>query len=70
MEQPDETDRGVESLINELLTRVGIIMEDVSPIAILKDSHDGELAARIGAVLSATEQITALITAAEALLKD
>ncbi len=27
----DETDRDTERLINELLTRVGMIMEDVSP---------------------------------------
>ncbi len=64
----DETDRDAERLINELLTRVGIIMEDVSPTALLNDSYAGDLRARIRAVLRATKQIAALITAAEVLL--
>ena len=66
----DETDRDAERLINELLTRVGMIMEDASPTALLDDSYAGDLPARIGAVLSATKQMTALITAAEILLND
>ncbi len=66
----DETDRDAERLINELLTRVGMIMEDVSPTALLDDSYAGDLPARIEAVLNATKQMTALITAAEVLLDD
>ncbi len=64
MEQPDETDRDAKRLINELLTRVGMIMGDVSPTAPLDDSYAGDLPARIGPVLSATNQMTALITEA------
>ncbi len=37
MEQRDESDRDAERLLNELLTRVGMIMEDVSPTALLND---------------------------------
>ena len=66
----DETDRDAERLINELLTRVGIIMEDVSPTALLQDSFAGDLPARIKAVMSATKRMTALIAAAEVLLDD
>jgi hypothetical protein len=66
----DETDRDAERLINELLTRVGMIMEDVGPTALLDDPYAGDLPARIGAVLTATKQMIALITAAQVLLND
>lgn len=66
----DETDRDAGRLINELLTRVGIIMEDVSLTALFNDAYAGDLRARIGAVPSATKQMTALIIAAEVLLED
>ncbi len=41
----DETDHDAERLINELLTRVGMIMEDVGPTALLNDSYAGDLPA-------------------------
>lgn len=68
VEQSDDIERGAERLINELLTRVGMIMEDVSLTALLRDSYAGDLPARIAALLTATKQITVLISAAEALL--
>jgi len=67
MEQPDETDRDAERLINELLTRVAMIMEDISPTALLSDSLAGDLHARVGAVLRATEQMLVLSIAANAM---
>jgi len=47
MDESKEIDPATARLINELLTRLGMMMEDASPIAVLRDACEGRLAERV-----------------------
>ncbi len=55
-------------LIEELLTRAGMIMEDASVTALLHKSLTGSLPNRIGELENSAASITAIVRAARALL--
>lgn len=64
----DETGMPPElhDLVMILLTRIGMIMEDVSPVAL--DVTPGEIQGRVLIVADASARITALIKAVQALV--
>lgn len=47
LNEPDQIDRETARLINKLLTRLGVLMEDASTTALLSDSCGGSLAERV-----------------------
>jgi hypothetical protein len=67
MDDADAIDPDLIDLIIQLCTRIGMIMEDVSPLAIAATS-DG-LAARAEEVVRAIRTLAALAHAVEALLQ-
>ena len=66
MDEPDEIDPDLVDLFVQLCTRIGMIMEDVSPLA-FNASREG-LEARVAEVLGAVRTITALANAVQVLL--
>ena len=62
-ELPADTER----LINELLTRVGMIMEDATITALIRSSERGDLRKRIMSLEGAACSTCSLIKAAKAL---
>ncbi len=60
----------VRELVVSLLTRVGVIMEDASPIAILAASRGVELAKTIDQLDEASDAIGVLIKAAKVLERE
>ena len=53
-------------LAQELFTRAGMLMEDASPVALLRDTIGGDLKARIATLQLATNSMSALVSAAGA----
>lgn len=68
MDSKPEIDLDVLELMMLLCTRIGMIMEDVSPVA-LTTAID-EMPLRIQQIAAASSTISALASAAEALLQD
>jgi ribosomal protein L12E/L44/L45/RPP1/RPP2 len=56
-----------ERLINELLTRVGMIMEDTTVTALVRSSKGGDVRRRIKSLERSASSITSLVNAAKAL---
>jgi hypothetical protein len=67
MDDADALDPDRMDLVVQLCTRIGMIMEDVSPLAI--DASSNGLKGRIAEVAPATRSMAVLADAAEALLK-
>jgi hypothetical protein len=67
MDEADAIDPGLIDLVVQLSTRIGMIMEDVSPLA-LNASGDG-LEARVAEVAGAILTLEALAHAAKRLLQ-
>lgn len=67
MDDADAPDPDRMDLVVQICTRVGMIMEDVSPLAI-DPSSDG-LKGRVAEVVRATRAMAALVDAVEALLE-
>ena len=67
MTKQDPLDPDSERLINELLTRIGIIMEDASVIALISDGTPKNLGKRIAALEHEAVAISALVRAAKTL---
>ena len=53
-------------LIQQLCTRVGMIMEDASPVALITEPAD-DLSEKVEALRRATSRASALVAAADAL---
>ncbi len=66
MDEADTIDPDVTDLIVQLCTRIGMIMEDVSPLA-LDASHEGPKE-RVAELVNATRAMTTVADAAAALL--
>lgn len=56
-----------ERLIDELLTRVGMIMEDATITALVRSSEDGDVRRRVSCLEHSASSITSLVNAARAL---
>ncbi len=56
-------------LINELLTRAGMLMEDASTLALLSDTCEGNLAERILLLELQVTRMKSICDGAKALLK-
>ena len=67
MDEADAIDPDVTDLVVQLCTRVGMLMEDASPMA-LDASHEG-LKDRLAELVNATGAIATVAHAAAALLK-
>ena len=63
-ELPADTGR----LIDELLTRVGMIMEDATITALVRSSEAGDVRRRIECLERSASSITSLVNAAKALI--
>ena len=68
MTRKPEIDPDVIELVALLCTRIGMIMEDVSPVALTKTADGMPL--RIQRVAAASSAISALASAAEALMQE
>ncbi|MEJ7776910.1 MAG: hypothetical protein WKF52_05920 [Sphingomicrobium sp.] len=68
MAKPGETDPETEELINRLLTRVGILMEDASTCALITAPCAGGVAERVNRVGQNVERMPSICAAAKALL--
>ena len=68
MDEPNQIDAETVRLINELLARLGFLMEDASTPAFLKDSCGGSLAARIILLEIKISRMKSISDAAKALL--
>ena len=68
MDHAEPIDPDLIDLVVQLCTRIGMMMEDVSPLA-LKASRDG-LEVRITHLVGAIRTMTPLADAIEALLED
>jgi len=67
MEETD-ADPELHDLVITLLTRIGMIMEDVSPVAL--DATPGGVGERVFILANAGNQISALIAAIQSLIKE
>lgn len=67
MTEEHPADPNVECLIEELLTCVGMMMEDASVTALVRDPIDGSLRQRVEQLERSSVSIHALIKAAKAL---
>lgn len=68
MDEPNQIDPETDCLINELLARLGILMEDASTTALLRDSCGGSLAERVGVLEVEINRMKSVCAAARALL--
>ncbi len=68
MDKPNQIDAETACLINELLARLGILMEDASTSALLRDSCGGSLAERVGVLEVEINRMKSICAAAMALL--
>jgi len=68
MDEPEQIDAETARLINELLTRVGMLMEDASTPALLSDACNGSLAERVTVLDVAVGRSKTLLDAAKALM--
>ena len=66
MDEADTIDPDVKDLIVQLCTRIGMMMEDVSPLA-LDASHEG-LEKRVADLASIVQSMATVADAAKALL--
>lgn len=64
----NRADPETKRLIGELLTRVGMIMEDALVTALLRNSRAGSLRNRIGELENSAASIASIVKAARALL--
>lgn len=67
MDDADAPDPDRMDLVVQLCTRIGMIMEDMSPLAIDASSHG--LKGRVAEVVRATRTMAVLVDAVEALLE-
>lgn len=63
-----DTDTELHDLVITLLTRIGMIMEDVSPVAL--DATAVGVQGRVLLVADASARITALVKAVQVLIKE
>ena len=68
MDKPDQIEPETARLINELLTRLGILMEDASTPALLSGFRGGSLAERVRVVEVEIARMKSICAAAKALL--
>ena len=68
MDKKRRADPETMRLIEELLTRAGMIMEDASVNALLRDALAGSLTDRVDALEKSAASITAIMKAARAFL--
>lgn len=68
MEEPNQVDPETARLINELLTRLGMLMEDATSPALLRDSCGGSLAERVRMLDFQITRMMSISAAAKALL--
>jgi len=68
MFKPEQIDPETTRLVNELLTRLGMLMEDASTPALLSVSCSGSLADRVRVVDVAVARMKSICDAAKALL--
>ena len=65
---PADMDQDRRALIIRLSTEAGILMEDMSPIALAIDRNDVNIVDRLDELAAAAADIAALLAAARALL--
>lgn len=70
MDEPEQIDAETARLINELLTRVGMLMEDASTPALLSDACNGSLAERVRVLDVAVGRLKTILDATKALMDD
>jgi len=63
----DELDADTIHLINQLCTRVGMLMEDAAPLALHRSASRPELKIRLSQLKTGVTSMTSLIAAASAL---
>lgn len=68
MDERDQIDPETARLINELLTRVGMFMEDASTLSLLRDSCGGSVTERVNTLEDAITNMASICAAAKALL--
>ena len=68
MDEPNQIDPESARLINELLTRLGMLMEDASIPALLSGSCDGSLAERVRVLDFEITRMKSICAAATVLL--
>ena len=68
MDEPDQIDAETTRLISELLTRVGMMMEDASTVALLRDSCGGNVLTRVTVLDEEIARMKSISEAAKALL--
>ena len=68
MDESTKIDPGTARLINELLARLGVMMEDASPTALLSGSCEGRLSARVRLLDLEIGRMQAISAAARTLL--
>lgn len=68
MNEPNQIDPETARLINDLLTRLGMMMEDASTTALLRDSCGGSLQARVTGLEVEIARMKPISEAAKALL--
>ena len=70
MNEVDQIGPETARLINELLTRLSMLMEDASPLALLRNSCGGSLAERVRVLDVEITRMKSISDAAKALLND
>lgn len=70
MDEQEQIDQETRRLIDELLTRLGALMEDTSTTALLHDSCGGSLQERVNLLGVEIARMKSIRAAAEALLND
>lgn len=68
MDEPNQIDPETACLTNELLARLGMLMEDASIPALLSDSCDGNLKERVRVLDFEITRMKSICAAATALL--
>jgi hypothetical protein len=68
MDEPVKIDAETARLINELLTRLGMLMEDASTAALLQESRGGSLSERVKILQAEVTGMKSIAEAASALL--
>ena len=68
MDEREQIDQETSRLINELLTRLGALMEDTSTTALLHDSCGGSLQVRVNLLEVEIDRMKSICSAAKALL--
>ena len=68
MDEPSQIDPETARLINELLARLGMLIEDASTPALLRDSCGGSLAERVRLLEAQIARMQSICGAATSLL--